>query len=250
LGDWQSIGLFSGVDWPAIERNVRHRDLEAFFLPETDIFLPTLAAECPPSLDLDEALTRLRGLLSALSWMRRSSYPEFAVIGFGRKVPIGKALQDRSRGWNACAHFSLDRLPEPHHSDAQLGLALYRESLNANSVLYRFLCLYKVINILEGNEAKQVSWINGKIASISDADALTRLGRLKAEGRNVGKYLYQDGRCAVAHARARPLVNPEDPRDLRRLQADLPVMRSLAEYAIENEIAGGLSREPVRPGIA
>jgi hypothetical protein len=59
VGDWQSIGVFSGVGWPANERKVIHCDLGAFLLPETSVFLPTLAAECPSGVDLDEALSRI-----------------------------------------------------------------------------------------------------------------------------------------------------------------------------------------------
>ena len=241
MGEWQSIALFSGVEWPAAERRVSYRGLDAFLLPETDESLPTLAAECPSGTDPDAALSAMRGLLSALSWTRRSSYPEFAVIGSGRKLPIGKAPRDRARGWSAFEQFGVDGLPDPGHPDSQLGLALYREGLNANSIPYKFLCLYKVINILGGNEVKQVAWINARLASLSDPEALRRANELRGERGNIGKYLYLDCRCAVAHAKTRPLVNPEDPRDLRRLRSDLPLMTALAEHAIEHEIAGGLT---------
>ena len=48
--------------------------------------------------------------------------------------------------------------------------------------------------------------------------------------------LYESGRCAVAHAFADPLVDPDDLADLRRLSADLDVVRALAEYLIEHEL--------------
>jgi len=48
-----------------------------------------------------------------------------------------------------------------------------------------------------------------------------------------GNYLYVSNRCAVAHANAEPLVDPDDPGDRRRLTSDLPMVKALAEYMIE-----------------
>lgn len=53
---------------------------------------------------------------------------------------------------------------------------------------------------------------------------------------NIGHYLWVSGRCAVAHAYAEPLVDPEDPEDSARLQKDLPLVKALAEHLIEHEL--------------
>ena len=82
----------------------------------------------------------------------------------------------------------------------------------------------------------QKNWINATIDKLKDHQALTRLKMLKSEGEDVGQYLYQSGRCAVAHAFDEPLVDPEDSKDLERLTRDLPVIKALAEYLIECEL--------------
>jgi hypothetical protein len=47
--------------------------------------------------------------------------------------------------------------------------------------------------------------------------------------------LYHQGRCAVAHANGRPLVNPDSYGDRRRLELDLPLMKEIAALFIEQE---------------
>jgi hypothetical protein len=50
------------------------------------------------------------------------------------------------------------------------------------------------------------------------------------------RYLYESGRCAVAHAHNDPVVDPDDYDHLRRVRADLPLVRALAEHAIEHAL--------------
>jgi hypothetical protein len=56
---------------------------------------------------------------------------------------------------------------------------------------------------------------------------------METEG-NIGRYLYGSNRCAIAHAGGTPTADPEDPADMRRLREDLPLVRALAEHAIEH----------------
>jgi hypothetical protein len=60
---------------------------------------------------------------------------------------------------------------------------------------------------------------------------------LKAKGiSDIGAHLYESGRCAVAHANRKPIVDPDDPSDMRRMQSELPIMTALAQKAIEEEL--------------
>ncbi|GLS51444.1 hypothetical protein GCM10007885_43010 [Methylobacterium gnaphalii] len=51
---------------------------------------------------------------------------------------------------------------------------------------------------------------------------------------DVGRHLYESGRCAIAHATGKPIVNPDDPRDAERLFLELPLVREMAVRAIED----------------
>lgn len=98
-------------------------------------------------------------------------------------------------------------LPEPSDREARLGLALYAEALRVNSVPYAFLGFFKIINIVvPDGGASQEQWVNANVDAVSDKAALARVADLRAQGRNVGKYLYESGRCAIAHARTKKAV--------------------------------------------
>jgi hypothetical protein len=136
----------------------------------------------------------------------------------------------------ASPRFQVDYLPDPPNPRARLALALYREALGVNSEPFRFLGFYKIINVLHGTGPGQRAWINGRVDSLEDYRAKERAAQLRSEGRDIGGYLYESGRCAVAHAFDDPIVNPEDLQDTERLARDMPLVKALAEDVIENEL--------------
>jgi hypothetical protein len=48
--------------------------------------------------------------------------------------------------------------------------------------------------------------------------------------------LYEQGRCAVAHAFSDPIVDPDIPSEIGRLAEDLKIVKELAAIAIEKEL--------------
>ncbi|MEZ4819975.1 MAG: hypothetical protein R3A45_08800 [Bdellovibrionota bacterium] len=58
----------------------------------------------------------------------------------------------------------------------------------------------------------------------------------KTQGKTIGEYLWESGRCAIAHSNVQPLVDPENSQDLQRINQDLPIIKELAEYFIEHEL--------------
>lgn len=122
-------------------------------------------------------------------------------------------------------------------------MALFREAQNVDNLHYRFLSYYKIINILhkrgrphpqKGGPA-QVTWINQTLPLLQNHDAKKRLQEVQSQIADMGNYLYESGRCAIAHAFGNPVADPDDPHDTMRLSKDLPLVAALADYAIENE---------------
>lgn len=130
----------------------------------------------------------------------------------------------------------IEHIPDPDDPKAKLALALYREAMSVNVIPYKFLGFFKVINVLHGKGNEQQGWINKAISSIRDSRCLARIAELSKTETDLGKYFYTSGRCAVAHAFADPVVNPDDPEDIRRLASDLPVIQALAKQAVEQEL--------------
>ncbi len=117
-----------------------------------------------------------------------------------------------------------------------MALGLFREGMSINSIPFAFLSYFKVLNIHHGGGAGQKAWINDNLHHISYQPALDRLSEVQSTEPDVGRYLYEEGCCAVAHAHGAPLVNPDSYADRRRMEGDLRLMKELVALFIEKEL--------------
>jgi hypothetical protein len=230
MNEWLVVGLESGVHWPTVETTVLFEGHEIILRPETDTLAPSVALSYAPPLE--EAYRLVRRFLSSLAWVERGHLREIGASGGTHAIGIGKGPMARLID----PRFRADYLPAPADPRARPALALYREALGLESIPYQFLGFYKVVNILHERGPAQTTWINGIVDRLDDLLAPARVAEIRLQGHDVGVYLYESGRCAVAHAFDSPIVDPDDPQDTDRLARDLPLMKAVAEYAIEHEL--------------
>jgi hypothetical protein len=230
-GHWVVIGVETGVFWPTKETTVEFDGHQITLRPETKELAPSVIMQCM-GLTMNEGIHLLRRFLSSLSWVHGAPIREIGSGGGSHPYGIGKGAGARLINPN----FHADYLPAPKDPKAKLALALYREALSVNSVAYQFLGFAKVLNILYEKGKDQKEWINKNVDQITDNRAKERLTELRQQGVDVGEYLYTSGRCAIAHAYATPVVDPEDPEENRRLHRDLSLIQALAEDLIEREL--------------
>lgn len=232
MGSWAVIGVESLVAWPETDTEVEFRGHKLLVRPRDGDRLASVAFEFPDTWTLGEAQLLIRRYLSALSWVEQAAIKEVSATGGSHPF----FLSGRGTVGSITRQFRHDYLPEAQGPKVELALAFHREGLSSDALPYRFLSFFKIINILFDKGPEQVDWINSSLGKIDDYRARPRLAELKASVPDVGKYLYQSGRCAVAHAYSSPLVDPENIEDNARLAADLPLVQALAEIAIESEL--------------
>lgn len=176
----------------------------------------------------------LRRFLSALSWATGQAIrdPGPALGG----ANLGSFPKRSGESQKSNARFLLPDLPSTADAKVRLALALHREALGINNPSYQFLSFYKILNVLFKGGSRQIEWINTVISDLKNERAVWRLSELKSRDVNPGKYLYESGRCAIAHAYQDPLVDPDNPEDTYRLAADLPLIKALAVMLIESEL--------------
>jgi hypothetical protein len=169
--------------------------------------------------------------LSSLAWSKGRAIRVAYWTGGGRPYRMGHTgfRSPRSRS------FRITYLPDPQNHNARLALAFYREAMGLDHVAYSFLSFYKVINLRYKNGEKQKAWIFNALLKVDAREAKERLGELQKQETDIPDYLYNSCRCAIAHAGVTPTVDPEDFEDIKRLQADLPLIRNLVEILIEEE---------------
>lgn len=238
------MGITGHVGWPSKEQELVFKGLTMKLMPETEKLAPAIVVRMDGTHSQSEVRQVLQEFLSALVWMRdlpaaetQSTFSTGAPIGVGKR-PAFRMIDDSS----------LAALPAPASDKSKLALALYREARSVNMLPYEFLGYFKVLNVIRAKGPEQMEWIRKTVGKLTEPSAKKRLVEIAGAGSEVGEYLYVSGRCAVAHASSNPVVNPDHPEDLRRLSADLPVVKALARHAIEHEL-GVPSKSTPRKGL-
>jgi hypothetical protein len=228
--------------WPAAEYVQRYDGFEFLLLPETETTPTAIAIEVLSPLDYDSARAAIRRFLSAFAWVHGCSADDDFGIGSAFPGGVGK-----DKGPVRCSNpsFHIEYLPSTTDPKTKLCLALYREAFGLSNYAYRFLGFFKIINVLFAGGREQKAWINAALPKLTGRDAMERITELRKTQADLGHYLFESGRCAVAHAYAEPIVDPDDPADTQRLFSDLPIVKALAEHLIEVDL-GIKSSDTVR----
>lgn len=221
--------------WPNSETEVEYDGHTFVLKPRTELSAPTVSITLPGHTDDDYRLGErlINRLLSALTWVHHLPAGVLTISGWGQDFPMNLDIIDPEHYTH---DFETDYLPVVTDSRAALALALYREAMFVNSVPYKFLGFAKVLNVVCGNGTAQKQWINVNAGQLRDGPANDRLTKLEKSCKNIGEYLWVQGRCAVAHAFEDPLVDPDAAQDLERLRSDTFIMQALAERLIEKEL--------------
>lgn len=219
-------------EWPAQEMAVEFMGHSLFLRPPARDAAPDVRLQYNHPEQEREAFEVICRFLSMLSWWRR--HPAKARLRIACTAPMrgGKGRY----GPPLQKEYQAPQLTLPDDKKARLALALYREARCVESTPYEFLGYFKVINVLCSKGQAQIDWINATVPKLTEFQAKRRISELGATVADMGDYLYHSGRCAVAHAGVDPIVDPDNPDDVFRLIADMPVARALAEYLIEHEL--------------
>lgn len=239
---WWIMGVSTSLKWSDGETNVVYRGETFRFRSGDDKTYPDVSVLAERDAQA-ASLTKISRLLSAIAWIEGWPIREASVIGSG--APGTRVGRTPGEGPSAVIipvkmETLLEMTPAPTTSEGLLALALDREGLGINSDAFAFLSFFKILNIRLSNRTQHVAWINANIADAvaasRDPSASTWLAELQKSTSDIGAYLYESGRCAVAHSNAQPLVDPDESTDIARLAADLPLAKSLAERFIEHEL--------------
>jgi hypothetical protein len=191
---------------------------------------PCIAIKRTGGLSRENCERLLMRFLSALAWVEGAGASVEYISGGNLPRPVGRL---KERGHVLRDEFDLSYLPEPDDEKALLAMALLREGRGLNHPGYAFLSSYRVLEVAIPDAKKQMEWIDENVDKLTH-HAKAALAALRKTGIiKIGKHLYGSGRCAMAHATRDPIVDPDDPTDLRRLSAELPIIMALAEHAIE-----------------
>jgi len=243
---WASIGvdLEESRAWPEVPMQQTYRGSTVLLHPETTQWAASIHARTESVKTIYETWTYLRRFLSAATWASRCGFGELYAMGssqpsdFDREGPAPYFPPGRRRASPLWA-------PELSDRRALLALALYREgrAMRRRSA-QSYLSFFKVLEIL----AKGKSQITALVEKhLDDARRLAVQDMDKHEWQEqsdsaLAITLYEQGRCAIAHAHSDPIIDPDDSLQLRDIAIHVPLVLTVAELVIEKEL--GVLREP------
>ena len=239
-GHWMVANLQQSIGWSEKAVTVDYGGNTFVLLPED--------ADHPPGIalrgDLDASRRLILEFVSVLAWAHLGEITVEYWTGGGR---ISRASKKRLGGQISAMKFEIPYLPIATDAKQKLALALFHEGsgLARIHVAYSFLSFYKIVNLVGGKKgAAQMAWINAHIGLMTHHRSAERLKELQGKNEDIGKYIYKSCRCAIAHAGdpSHPVVDPHDLQDQKRLYADLPLIITLAEIALEKELRIKTSR--------
>ena len=244
MGNWLNVGVAGTAMWPKTETEVLFGGHTLVLRPATRDTSQSVHIDLDGISDQD-ALTLINQFLSVLSWC--DDQPMENKYGWsGNPVPVSVPVDRRQVGSSIAFPFYRELEVEPK---ARLALALFREARTINSVPLAFLTYFKILNIFWEDKFRTVNGsrvnpiiegMRSTIPSVSDALAKERIANLQAAHQDAAVYLYESCRCAVAHANTSPIADPDNMQDIRRLSADIWVVKAIAEELMTTSF--GLSR--------
>jgi len=237
-GDWVVVGVEPEAVW--VEQNIsiafRGRELLLRSSPAGGAF-PDVAVRQAVGESYYATATFVHRFLSVMVW-RRKAY--IRVVGHtggthpnrvgGLKEPVGLRVTHQP-GYDPAD------LPTPPTPSQELALALYREALGLVDDTYKFLGLFRILNITLRTSTDQRRWVNEHLGDLVGY-SIERCHAITAQGDpDVGAYLYRAGRSALAHAAVPPVVDPDILEDTHRINLDLPLLTAIVELYMERELA-------------
>ncbi len=238
MDNWINVQIKGDAAWPIKEKKIKFGGHELLLKPLTKTTEPSVHINLK-GITEKEALTLINRFLSILSWC--DDVPMENLYGWsGSPKPVA-IPRDTSRTCGSCiGDYPFYRELE-QNSKVRLALALYREARTVNSVPFSFLSYFKILNIFwkdryEKGSNELIEGIRTMLSKLNDKEALERIKQLTGSQNDIPNYLYESGRCAIAHAYSEPLVDPDDVADLRRLSQDIWVIKAIAEKLIKTEL--------------
>lgn len=230
-GQWVVATVDPGMSWPEKRQIVEFEGKDFVLLPQSpdpDQNAAIALRADRYELTVEEARREVMHFCSALSWSERSGLSILAWGGGNLPRPIGIR-----RGRIVRNFLDSEHLPLTKTTEERAAIALYREGVSLDNPFYAFLSLYKVISVLLPNGKRRGAWITDALNRLDDNRAKERCEELRDSDIDVGLYLFEECRNAIAHAEQEPFVNPDEVDDHFRLTKDIPLLRNLAELAIE-----------------
>jgi hypothetical protein len=240
LCHWLVVDFESDTRDPRPQLQTEYDGMTIHIQPHMDEFCDVMSTFVRAEEDIQQASLKLNRFLSAMAWKDNCAFvTRGGGAGNARQQdannPRFNYLEKRRITGYVISRFDFEHLVVATDDRQRLALALYREGLNSDNEFYGFLSYYKIINIVHSHPDDQMRWIDANLGDLK-FEAGERAKQLLAATSDIGKYLYVQGRTAIAHAFGRPIRDPDLPGDRNEIRNDCKLIKGLAALLMENEL--------------
>lgn len=138
---------------------------------------------------------------------------------------------------------SVVRLPKIDDTYKAHALSLFREAKAANSLYYKFLCYWKILEMyskrekqLSGKAKPSIYWINKTVGENKWILTRAHFEEKLLGKKSVGDYLCDECRNAVAHVMLKYKLKPDSGESLMKVNTANRVMELLVDIFMKKEI--------------
>lgn len=244
MSQWLHVRIKGQVSWPEKETSIDFGGYKFVLLPYTAEYCSSIhCALTAQNLNREHALDLINQMLSLTSWCDKAHITTDGSYSVNSGQPIPQ--KHYKKGVSKSPTWPFKRSPLTC-SKSQLALALYREAKQlwvSNGLTYATLGFAKIINIGYNKGDEQIKWMRKTIPLIEDNLRLEQKWRdelnhsAKAKGwHDWARYIYEEARCAVAHAHKENAINPDKTEQVKHLSICGRIYEELAKYYIKNEL--------------
>ena len=118
----------------------------------------------------------------------------------------------------------------------RLAVGLYREGRSNNSIFFKFLGLFKILEIQMNGDQRQ-RWLTEYLADKWQGFSFKgKYEYVPRDPDDLQFFIYKYGRCAVAHANREPTVDIHSLLDYRVIGVCYNVIKQAVEYYMVEEL--------------
>ena len=178
--------------------------------------------------------------LNSFGWANYCSfeYEGYCVFGLREELDlmkIGPRFQVPRNSRNLAVNFEV--VAKVPTNELEIALSLFNEAKFTHNIFHKFFCFWKILSIRYPNRStKNASdYIN---QAIQDKNVYKDrfIKELLDKKINVGKHLYENFRCAIAHITRKPVKLSFNEKDFREVSGACNSIEHFVQYFIRNEL--------------
>jgi hypothetical protein len=233
MGDWVVIAVDQEVCWTERENMVQFRGRPLVLRPPNGSAFADVSIERLADESYSAAGTIVRRFLSAMTWRWNVPIREMGQSGGTHRIRTGGRVEGTRTVFPGLDFSTLHEATTPEQERA---LSLYRDALGLEpNHTYKCLGLFRILNITLPDSRTQKNWINNQLGNL-DFLSQERVKEIQKTHQDIGHYLYDSVRSALAHAFQPPLIDPDRFDDTYRINLDLLVVEELVKLYMEREL--------------